>query len=214
MRKQTIVRHKLLFSSCHILNFHLWPFIAVQKRDACTQLFGGLELPGDFCRGERVIDAVAEAAQFLDLCERVGTAFLLCDDDVDVYLAAVRYCVVHRFASARDVVDQFAKNDVTHRKTKRRQRKRPVAYLRNQIVVAAAAGDCAKFSSAIECLENNAGVVSEAANNRHINLHEITEATNAQSGHEPLQFGALATAFQGREHKICNLPMSLCSFLK
>ena len=57
------------------------------------QIFGGLELPGDFDWCERVIDAVAAVAQLLDLCERVGTPLFLCDDDIDVNLAFIRYCL-------------------------------------------------------------------------------------------------------------------------
>ena len=81
------MRHKFLLSGCHVLDFHLWPFVSVQKRDARTQFFGGLELPGDFRWRKRVIDAVFAVAQLLDLCERIGTAFFLRDNDVDVDLA-------------------------------------------------------------------------------------------------------------------------------
>ena len=91
MRKQTIVRHEFLLAVAHILDFHLRPLISVKKRDARAQIFGRLELPGDFRWRERVIDAVAEIAQLLDLCERVGTALFLRDNDVDVDLAVVRY---------------------------------------------------------------------------------------------------------------------------
>ena len=91
MRKQTIVRHELLLTRCHILHFHLRPLISIKKRDARAQIFGRLELPGDFRWRERVIDAVAAVAQLLDLCERVGTALFLCDNDVDVDPAFVRY---------------------------------------------------------------------------------------------------------------------------
>ena len=83
-----IVRHKLLLTCCHVFHLHLRPLVPEQKRDARTQIFGGLELPGDFRWRERVIDAVAAVAQLLDLCERVGTAFFFCNNYVDVDLAA------------------------------------------------------------------------------------------------------------------------------
>ena len=120
VRKQTIVRHKLLLTCSHILDLHLWPLVPEQQCDPCTQIFGGLELPGDFGWGERVIYAVAAVPQLLDSCQRVGTALFLCDNDLDVDLAVVCYCFLHRFACSRDFVDQFAENDVAHRETKRR----------------------------------------------------------------------------------------------
>ena len=46
--QQMIVRHKLLLTRSHILDFHLRPLISIKKRDARAQIFGGLELPGDF----------------------------------------------------------------------------------------------------------------------------------------------------------------------
>ena len=79
-----IVRYKLLFTSSHIFHFHLRPLISVKKRDARAQIFGGLELPGDFDWRERIIDTVAAVAQLLDLCERVGTPLFFCNNDVDV----------------------------------------------------------------------------------------------------------------------------------
>jgi hypothetical protein len=85
------MRHKLLLTCSHILDFHLRPLISIEKRDARAQIFGGLELPGDFGLRERVIDAVAAVTQLLDLCERIGTALFLCDNDVDVDLAVDRY---------------------------------------------------------------------------------------------------------------------------
>ena len=62
----------------------MWPLISIKKRDARAQVFGSLKLPGNFCWGERVIDAVAAVAQLLDLAERVGATLFLCDNDVDV----------------------------------------------------------------------------------------------------------------------------------
>src|SRR4030095_15368391 len=97
--------------------------------DARAQIFGGLELPGDFGWRERIIDAVAAVAQLLDLRKRVGAGMFFRDNDVDVDLAIVRYCLLHRFARWRDFVDQFTKNDIAHCKTKRRQRKRAIAQL-------------------------------------------------------------------------------------
>src|SRR5438067_13831223 len=59
---ELLTRHKLLLTRCHILDFHLRPLISIKERDARAQIFGGLELPGDFGWRERVIDAIAAVA--------------------------------------------------------------------------------------------------------------------------------------------------------
>src|SRR5690242_3252621 len=103
--KQTILRHKLLLTRSHILYLYLRPLISVKKRDARAQVFSRLELPGYFGWRERVIDAVAAVAQLLNLCERVGPAFFLCDDDVDVDFLVVRDGLLHCFASMWCFID-------------------------------------------------------------------------------------------------------------
>ena len=207
------MRHELLLTCCHILDFHLRPLISIKKRDARAQIFGGLELPGDFGWRERVIDAVAAVAQLLDLCQRVGTAFFLRNNYVDVDLAIVRYRFLHRFACSRDFVDQFAENDIAHCKTKRRQRKRAIAQLRNQIIVTPAAGDGAKLPGTIEHLEHDSGVIGKPTNDSHIDRHEIGEAASAQPLNELLQLCAFAAALQRREDGIGKVPEFLCRLL-
>ena len=69
--------------------FHLRPFVAVEQSGPRAQRFGGLELPADLCRGERIIDATAGVAQLLQLRKRIAAAFFLRDDEVDVDLPAV-----------------------------------------------------------------------------------------------------------------------------
>src|SRR5262249_44226522 len=168
---------------------------SIKKRDPRAQIFGSLELPGDFRWRERVIDAVAAVAKLLDLGKRVGAAFFLCDNDVDVNLAFVRYCFLHRFTWSRDFVDQFAQNDVAHCKTKRTQRERAIAQLRNEIIVAPAAADCAESPGAIERLKHDSGVIGKPTNDSHINRHEIGEAASAQPLNKLLQLCAFAAAF-------------------
>ena len=69
------MRHKVLLTCPHILDFHLRPFISIKKRHARAQIFGRLELPGDFGWRERVIDAVAAVAQLLDLGARIALLY-------------------------------------------------------------------------------------------------------------------------------------------
>ena len=88
--KQTIVPHELLLSRSHILYFHLRPLVSIKKRDARPQVFGRLKLAGDFRWRERVIGAIAAVAQLLYLCERVGTALFLRDNDVHVNFTVIR----------------------------------------------------------------------------------------------------------------------------
>src|SRR5439155_21372131 len=171
-----------------------------------AQIIVELKHPGDFGWGERIIDAVAAVAQLLDLCQRVGAALFLCDNDVDVDLDVVCYCFLHRFACSRDFVDQFAENDVAHCKTKRRQRKRAIAELRNQIIVASAASDGAEFPGTIEHLEHDSGVIGKPTNDSHIEPQEIGETASTQTLNELLQLCAFATALQRREDAIGKVP--------
>src|SRR5216117_1818840 len=64
---EVFLGNELLFSRCHILDFQLWPLVPVKDRKRRARLFGGLELPDDFCRRERVIDAITPVAKLLDL---------------------------------------------------------------------------------------------------------------------------------------------------
>ena len=121
--------------------------------------------------------------------------------------------LLHRFACSRDFVDQFAENDVAHCKTKRRHRNRAVAKLRDQIVVAPAAGDCPKLPGTIEHLEHDSGVIGKSTNDSHIDRHEIGEAASAQPINELLQLCAFAAALQRRENGIGKIPEFLCRLL-
>src|SRR5438093_13398670 len=93
------------------------------------------------------------------------------------------------------------------------QRKRAVAQLRNQIVVAPATSDRAKFPGAIERLEHDAGVIGKTTNDSHINRDEIGKTASLQPSRELLQPWAFATAPQRREDGLGNIPEFLGGFL-
>ncbi len=76
--------HQNFFAGRERFHFHRRPFVSVKKRDFRAERFGGLELFADFGWRERVIDAPAGLAQLLQLPERVGAAFFLGDDKVNV----------------------------------------------------------------------------------------------------------------------------------
>ena len=89
VRKQLILGNQTLFARGQRFYFYLRPLVTVKQRDRCTQIFGGLKLLANFGGRERVIDAITVFAELLNLRERIGTAFLLGNDDVDVDLVLV-----------------------------------------------------------------------------------------------------------------------------
>ncbi len=66
----------------------------------------------------------------------------------------------------------------------------------------AAAGDSAKFSCAIEYLEDDPGIISKAADNPDIDINEIGQPSAAQTVDKPLEFLAFSAVTQNGEHRI------------
>ena len=168
-------------------------------------MFGGLKLLGDFLGCERVIDAVAAISKLLDLGEGAGATLLLGDDNVDVDLVLGGDRLLHLLARSRGFIDQFAEHDIAHGKAERRHRNRTVAELLDQVVVAATAGDGAKFACAIEHFENDTGVVGESTNNPDIDIDKIGQPAAAQTVDKPLKFLAFAAFTQNGEYRIGQL---------
>ena len=73
--------------------------------------------------------------------------------------------------------DQFPQNDIAHGEAERRQRDRPITELLNQIVVAAAPRERAQFAAAIECFEDDTGIIGKAAHDPEIDLYKLGQAT-------------------------------------
>ena len=137
--------------------------------------------------------------------ERIRTAFLFSDHNVDVDLVLGRDCLLHPLSRPFVVANQFTQNNVAHGETERGHRNCAVAELRDQIVVAAAAGDSAKFSGAIENFEDDPGVIRESANNAYIDNDEIGQPPIAQTVDKLLKFFAFAAIAQNGEHRIGQL---------
>ena len=105
----------------------------------------------------------------------------------------------HLLFRGRDFANQFAEDDVTHRKTDRGQRHGAVAELADQVVVTAAAGEGAEFPATVERFEDDAGIVGKAADDPEIDLNEVGEAAGAKRIDHPIQFFAAAFAVENLE---------------
>jgi hypothetical protein len=69
----------------------------------------------------------------------------------------------------------------------------------DKIVVTAAAGDGAQFARPVEDLEDDTGVISEPANDREIDLHEIPQTAELHLPDEFFEFLTLTAAFEDFE---------------
>ena len=76
--------------------------------------------------------------------------------------------------------DEVAKHHVAHAETERREVGFAVAHEREQLVVAAAAGERAFVFAAVERFEYDPGVIREAAHNREVELDETLHAARPQ----------------------------------
>jgi len=83
--------------------------------------------------------------------------------------------------SGRSFIDELSQNDVAHGKTDRRQRKRPVAEMVDQIIVASAPGERAQLSATIERFEDSARVIGKAAHDSEVNFDELGQAPSAKT---------------------------------
>src|SRR5205085_3980136 len=77
---------------------------------------------------------------------------------------------------------------------------RALAELADEVVVAPAADESPKFTGTIECFEDDAGVIGEAANNTEIDFDEIGETARAQAIEDAIEFLAAAFPVQNFEN--------------
>src|SRR4029077_10279699 len=124
-----VTRDQNFLTRCHFLYLHLWPFVAIKKRDCSAFVLSGLELARNLLRGEWIRDPITLIAKLLNLLERVATALLLGNNDVDIDRIFISYRGFHFFPSCRPIAKQFAQNDIAHRETKGRHGNRAVAEL-------------------------------------------------------------------------------------
>jgi hypothetical protein len=105
---------------------------------------------------------------------------LLCDDHVDVELLFARDGLLHLRASIIVFANQLAEHHVAHGEAERRHRSSAISQVADEIVVTPTPSDRSEFLRAIEYLEDNAGVVGEAAHDTRINLKISFQAAAAQ----------------------------------
>ena len=173
--------NELLLARRQVFHFHLRPFVAEENRNARAELLGGLKLFANLRGSQRKIDAITAVAQRLNLRERVGAAFFLRDDDVNIEVLLRWRWLLPSSLGGGGLGDQFPENHIAHGETERRQRHRAIAELLDQ--------DCRNgrrrreraISAAIEHFEDDAGVVGEAAHNPEIDLHKLGQAALSQS---------------------------------
>src|SRR5439155_12910339 len=122
-------------------------------RAAGTHSLRSLKLFCNFVGRERVIDAITAVAQLLNLFERVGSALLLGNDNIDVDLVLLIDGRVQFLAGRCKIAKLFAEDHVAHGETERRHRDRAVAELPDIFVVASDTGYRSQYSGAIEGFE-------------------------------------------------------------
>ena len=118
------------------------------------------------------------------MLDSVGATLLLRDDEINQRFVAGLGKFLDPLIGFFLTANQLPKDDVSHGKTKRRKRNRTVAEIADQIVVSSATGDRSQFSGAIEYFENDPGVVSESADNPHVDLDKLIESAQMQSPHQ------------------------------
>ena len=118
MRRQFIFYNQLLFTTREILHRDLRPFITEQHSDPRAELFGSLELFGNFGRRKRVVDPIAPVTQYLDLGKGVSAALFLRHHYVDINPLFVAHR--RRYFGARlfMVFDQIAQDYISHGESK------------------------------------------------------------------------------------------------
>src|SRR5207247_2361884 len=119
------------------------------------------------------IDAMAGFAQSLDERERVGPALFLGDDDVEIASVLAGQPGIALCRRGGDVCDEIGEDDIAHAEAERWQIDFAVAHQAEQLVVAPAASECAFVFAAIEDLEDDAGVIGEAADDGKIDINKV-----------------------------------------
>src|SRR3954451_11057637 len=95
--------------------------------------------------------------------------------------------------SAGVIINEVTEDNISHPKAKRRKTYLAIAHERNQVVVAASTCEGALAFGAVEYLEDQAGVVGKAANDRQILLHVAVESPGAKVGDDGVEFAGLCS---------------------
>jgi hypothetical protein len=170
------------------LDFDLGPLVADEEGEAGAGLLGGLELFADFGGGEGEIEAEAEVAELLDEGEGLGTQCFLCDDDVEIGGGFAGEGGCHAAGGGGAEFDQLGEGDVAHAEAEGGEVEAAIAHEADEVVIPAATGDGAEGVAAVEDLEDDAGVVGEAADDGGIELVEGGHAAGVKIGGEGVEF--------------------------
>ena len=180
------------FLACgEALEFEGRPFLAEEDGDGSAALFGLLELLADLGGGEGVVDAVACVSQGLEDAEGVWAALFVGEDEEEVCGVVVGDPAFHLFAGRRGVLDEVLEDDVAHAEAEGGEVDLSVAHEAEKVVVAAAACEGAFGFVAVEHLEDEACVVSEAADDGEVEFYEAVEAAGAEVVGEGSEAGGL-----------------------
>ena len=182
-RTDGVLRHEPLLAGAQVAQADLrgavrGAFDAGGERRA--EFLRALELLVRLLRQQRILDGAAGFAQLLHQAQRVGTQRFVLNQaehiDAGVELGQ---------QPAR--LEQFEQHHVAHAEAERGQVHLSAADELDEIVVASAAGDGAELALAVERLEDDAGVVGEAADDVVVHLHEVTETARPEVVEHGLQ---------------------------
>src|SRR5215217_1092944 len=171
---QLALRHCFLRAAPEIPKDHLapTPFIRADH-DGKARLpgIGQLQLLSHRLRAQGIFHAQRPIAQAMSEVEHVRDVLFGDEHQKDVDAGSFD-------RSQTPVLQQFSQNDVSHPESERWEVH--ASKFAKQVVVPSTATDSAESPAGVEQLEDHAGVVGQASDNREINFHERAEAHVAE----------------------------------